>query len=69
MKKLNKKEILEKNPQTDRKVVSDYERLAVKLKKLGIDTKPRYSLSPPLGDGVVSAPLSPQSSLKKVWKP
>ena len=69
MDKSTKDNILKNNPKSDSKVVSDYERLETKLKKLGAETQPKYSLSPPLGG--VSSPrlINPQSSLKKIKGP
>jgi len=44
--------VLKRNPQVSKSVVTQYRELAKKLKKLGVDTKPRYTLSPPLGGAV-----------------
>lgn len=46
------KGILRSNPAVSREVVAQSERLEEELRKLGVDLRPRYSLSPPLGDGV-----------------
>jgi len=46
--------IVRDNPKVDRKVVAEYDRLAAKLRKAGIDISARYSISPPLGGAVPS---------------
>lgn len=51
-------EALKNNPKVSKSVVAEYRELEKKLEKLGVDTKPHYTLSPPLG-GAIS------SSLKK----
>ncbi len=38
---------LENNPKVSRSVVSEYRSLEKKLEKLGVDTKPHYTLSHP----------------------
>lgn len=43
------RDALRHNPRIDKKVVRKHQVLEKKLQKLGIDTQPRYSLSPPLG--------------------
>ena len=40
-------EILRRNPQISKSVITQYAELEKKLKNLGVDTKPRYTLSPP----------------------
>ncbi len=40
-------EILRRNPQISKSVVTQYAELEKKLKNLGVDTKPRYTLSHP----------------------
>lgn len=47
------KEILKSNPKVSHSVVAQYRELERKLKKLGVDTKPRYTLSHPF-DGYIS---------------
>ena len=49
--KLDKQDVLERNAKIDRAVVASYERLERKLKKLGVEVRPRYTLEPPLGSG------------------
>lgn len=49
-------EILGKNPKVSKRVVAQYRELEKHLKKLGVDTKPHYTLSPPLG-GTISGLL------------
>lgn len=46
-------ELLKNNPKISKSAVEQYHKLEEQLKKLGVDTKPRYTLSPPLG-GIVS---------------
>ena len=47
---LDLQEVLKRNPRIDKSVVQKYQELEKKLEKLGVDTKPHYTLSPPLGD-------------------
>ncbi len=49
----NAEELLNSNPKISRSIVSQYRDLEKQLKKLGVDTKSHYTLSPPLG-GIVS---------------
>jgi len=65
----SKDDILNNNPHTDGKVVRDYERLAEKLKRLGIDNKSKYSLSPPLGGNVTVTPFNSHCLIKNIKKP
>lgn len=46
---LDHEAVLRQNTKIDRRVVEAHERLEKKLKKLGVEIKPRYSLEPPLG--------------------
>ena len=41
--------LLETNPKVSKSVVTQYAELEKKLEKLGVDTKPHYTLSPPFG--------------------
>ena len=41
--------ILETNPKVSKSVVIQYAELEKKLEKLGVDTRPHYTLSPPFG--------------------
>ena len=40
------------NPKVSKSVIVQYRELEKKLEKLGVDTKPRYTLSPPFGEAV-----------------
>ena len=42
-------QLLETNPKVSKSVVNQYAELEKKLEKLGVDTKPHYTLSPPFG--------------------
>ena len=44
------REVLKRNPRIDKSVVQKYQELEKKLEKLGVDMRPHYTLSPPLGD-------------------
>ncbi len=44
------REMLKRNPRIDKSVVQRYQELEKKLEKLGVDTRPHYTLSPPLGN-------------------
>ncbi|MCD6216570.1 hypothetical protein J7L05_01780 [bacterium] len=59
--KKEKRKNTQKNPKTDKKVIKDFERLDAELAKLGVDTKPKYTLSPPLGDSVIPPPINSKS--------
>lgn len=48
MDKDTQKRILDSNRKTDQTVISNYEKLAEELTKLGVDLKPKYTLSSPL---------------------
>lgn len=48
-KKINKENILDKNIGIDKQLVQKYEKLENELKRLGIDTSPKFRISPPLG--------------------
>ena len=52
------RDLLNSNPKVSKSIVVRYNELEKKLVKLGVDTKPHYTLSPPLG-GIIS------NSLKK----
>ncbi len=45
-------ELLKNNPRVSKPVIEQYRDLVQKLEKLGVDTRPRYTLSPPLGEAV-----------------
>lgn len=49
--KLDKQDVLEHNARVDRAVVASYKQLERKLKQLGVEVRPRYTLEPPLGSG------------------
>ncbi len=42
-------QLLRNNPKVSKSVVAQFADLEQKLEKLGVDTKPHYSLSPPFG--------------------
>ena len=48
------KELLNSSLKVDKSVVVRYSELEKKLHKLGVDTKPHYTLSPPLGGAIVN---------------
>ena len=48
---LDKQDVLEHNAGVDRAVVASYKQLERKLKQLGVEVRPRYTLDPPLGSG------------------
>ena len=50
-------ELLKSNPKVSESIVVQYNELEKKLIKLGVDTKPHYTLSPPLG-GIISNSLN-----------
>ncbi len=45
-------EVLKNNPKVSKSVVAQWGELEKKLEKLGVDTKPHYTLSPPFGEAV-----------------
>lgn len=47
--KFTKEDILKKNKDIDPELVRKHEALEKELKKLGVDTTPKFLLSPPLG--------------------
>ena len=49
IKPMEKAEILRCNPMVDRVLVERYEKLELELHRLGVDTKPKYNIDPPLG--------------------
>ena len=51
------RELLNSNPKVSKSIVVQYDELEKKLVKLGVDTKPHYTLSPPLG-GTISNSLN-----------
>ena len=48
---MEKAEILKNNPKIDLTLVEQYEKLDLELRKLGVDTKPKFNIEPPLGRG------------------
>ena len=48
---LKDKQVIKKNPQISEKLVEKFEALDRELQKFGVDTKPKYSMTPPLGGG------------------
>lgn len=65
MKDKEKKNILRNNPCTSKKVISDFEKLDVKLKKLGVNTGSKYNLHQPLGEKVISPTKSSEFFSKR----
>ena len=49
LKPMEKDEILRRNPMVDPDLVARYEKLELELHRLGVDTKPKYNITPPLG--------------------
>ena len=49
IKPMAKAEILRRNPMVDPILVERYEKLELELHRLGVDTKPKYNITPPLG--------------------
>ena len=49
LKPMEKAEILRRNPMVDPVLVAKYEKLELELHRLGVDTKPKYNITPPLG--------------------
>ncbi len=48
---MEKAEILRRNPMVDPVLVAQHEKLELELRRLGVDTKPKYNIDPPLGGG------------------
>ena len=46
---MEKAEILRRNPMVDPDLVARHEKLELELHRLGVDTKPKYNITPPLG--------------------
>ena len=49
MKKINKELIVKKNSKIDKSLVKKFESLENQLRKLGVDTKPKFNIEHPLG--------------------
>ena len=49
IKPMEKAEILRRNPMVDPDLVARHEKLELELHRLGVDTKPKYNIDPPLG--------------------
>jgi hypothetical protein len=45
----NLHEILKRNPKVDRKLTSAYAALEIELSRLGVEVKPKFTVSPALG--------------------
>ena len=45
------RDIMEKNSRVDKNLVRQYEKLAEELQRLGVEIKPKFGLSHPLGGG------------------
>ena len=48
---LPEQEILQQNPGINKDLVNRYKKLESELHELGVDTEPRFTISPPLGNG------------------
>ncbi len=59
---LFQEKLLERNQNVSKLVVAQYKELAKQLEALGVRTKPRYTLSPPLG-GTLSNALKNDTKL------
>jgi hypothetical protein len=46
----NQQAVIASNPKIDRRLVEQFSALEEQLRKLGVDTRPKYTLSPPLGE-------------------
>ena len=44
-----KEEVVERNAKVNEATIAAHERLEQELEKLGVDTKPRFEIEPPLG--------------------
>ena len=44
-----REEVVERNAKVNEATIAAHERLEQELKKLGVDTKPRFEIEPPLG--------------------
>jgi hypothetical protein len=51
--------LLETNPKVDRELIKRFAELEKQLRRLGVDTKPKYTLRPPLGDRPIQCFNSP----------
>ncbi|MCX7000125.1 MAG: hypothetical protein NT106_07505 [Candidatus Sumerlaeota bacterium] len=48
------KEVLIENTSLDKKIIEEFENIEAQLQIAGIVLKPKYTLSPPLGENVLS---------------
>ena len=51
-KPLDESQVLRTNPKVDPRLLKQQEQLNRELQRLGVDTRPKYRLLPPLGDTV-----------------
>lgn len=49
IKPLDEKQLLERNKSVDKKIVDRHQNLEQELRRLGVETKPRFTIAPPLG--------------------
>jgi hypothetical protein len=47
--------VVNKNPKIDRELVKNYMALERKLKDLGVDTKPKFNIEPPLSSKITTS--------------
>jgi len=62
---IDKEKIIRKNPKIDRAIVSDYEKIDEDLRRMGLDTRPKYRFGIPITDKTRNPPLMVTSSRKK----
>jgi hypothetical protein len=48
---LSEQEILQRNPKVNKDLVDGFKKLEIELNELGVNTKPQFTISPPLGNG------------------
>ncbi len=49
LRKMDKEIIVKDNPKIDKSLVENFESLEIQLRKLGVDTRPKFNIEPPLG--------------------
>lgn len=47
--RMEKAEVVKNNPMVDPDLVAQYEKLDAELRQLGVDTRPKFNITPPLG--------------------
>ena len=45
----DKKEIIRNNPMVDENIITQYEKLDAELRRLGVDIRPKFNITPALG--------------------